>query len=101
MKNMLLSAIILLIIFIFYENRNLLQEGKKNRRGKGRRRKANKGSKKRKPAPFIAWDGDKYKSCGKCCGDDDGCYDPRCYGKCSKRSFKRSDGTKKRRPVKP
>ena len=116
MKNMLLLAILLFIIFIVYKNRNLLQEGKKNksrkgkgkknksRKGKGKKnksRKGKKGSNKIKPKPFIAWDGDKYKSCERCCNDDDGCYDSRCFGKCSKRSFRRGDGTLKRRPVKP
>ena len=97
MKNMLLLAI-LLVIFIVYNNINIV-EGKRNGRRRSGRRSGR--SKKRKPKPFIAWDGDKYKSCEKCCGDDDGCYDSRCHNKCPNGSFRRGDGTLKRRPVKP
>jgi len=114
MRNMLLLAILLFIIFIVYKNRNLLQEGKKNRRkrrsrkGRSRKRRSRKGrsrkkreSKTSKPAPFIAWDGDKYNSCNDCCHDDDGCYDSRCFGKCSRSSFKHPSGKRKKGPLKP
>ena len=66
-----------------------------------RRQRQRRRSKKNKPRPFIAWDGDKYRSCDRCCNDDDGCYDSRCFGKCSKRSFIRGDGKRKRGPVRP
>ena len=103
MKNMLLLAILLLLIFIVYKYRSLLQEGKKNRRRKGKSRKSRKGKsrKGKKNTPFMAWDGDKYKSCDKCCHDDDGCWDSRCFGKCSKSSFKHASGKRKRGPLKP
>jgi hypothetical protein len=115
MKNMLLLAILLLLIIIIYKNRSLLQEGKKNRRRKGKSRKGKsrkgksrkgksrkgKSRKGKKNTPFMAWDGDKYKSCDKCCNDDDGCYDSRCFGKCSKSSFKHASGKRKRGPLRP
>ena len=91
MKHLLIFLAIVLILYLVYSNINIV-EGKKGKR---------RGRKKRKRKPFMAWDGDKYKSCEKCCNDDDGCYDSRCHKKCSKSSFKRGDGTKKRGPVKP
>jgi len=86
----------MLILYLVYRNTNTVEGNKGNKWNKMKRERRRK---KRKPKPFISWDGDKYKSCKKCCGDDDGCYDSRCFGKCSRSSFRRGDGKIKRGPV--
>ena len=113
--------VILLLIIIIYKNRSLLQEGQKGPKCSKKwkmkmKRKCSKKKKKKKRRkcknrikrickahrhPYISWDGDKYRTCSGCCHDDDGCYDSRCFGKCSKSSFKHASGKRKRGPLKP
>tara|TARA_B110001469_G_C9439194_1_gene222577 strand:- start:285 stop:650 length:366 start_codon:yes stop_codon:yes gene_type:complete len=115
MKLVLIILSIVLILYLVYKNTKIV-EGNNIGRGICSRKKFNemitvckKKKKKKKKLRcmtriakrcrlYVAYDGDKYKSCKKCCNDDDGCYDSRCFRKCSPESFKHPSGIRKKGP---